>query len=223
MTKILTEAAIEKSEKLLSPKALVKESISSEVTTENKYPRLVLVRTGEIFSQNTNGWGDIEKIQGGITYRYVDGKQSYINSLGGLEQVKGYRGKLWIEMEDGSRVEYDTIERANGFTHIGNIDGSKKIYNVWFGKRRNKTAKDIITNYINPRTKKMNVVIHRASKPCYLHGCIAPGLSISENGVENTKEALDMINESLGGWDDKSKKYFQLEVRGYAQIKGVYP
>jgi len=193
------------------------------------FPRLVLVRTGEEFSQLE--CGDSKKVdRSWYTYVCVSGTQHYYQSAKkdgdkekdaakdrvaeqGKKIVRGYRGKLIIEESDGSWVEYHSIERANTFTHIGDRSGQSKIYTITMRPRAHQLGKQELII-------EGAVFIHAAPYPSWLEGCVAPGMKVTRSGVSESPEALSNIISGLGGWDPE--KTFQLEVVGYKTTAGIY-
>ena len=147
--------------------------------------RLILIRTGPEFIQGRcNAPRTREWTRAGFTYFCRDGRQYYNNSRGEEEVVTGYRSILRLEAEPGSSVDYDAIERGNGFNSV--IPGT-------YSARMVAPARRIIRIY-------GNFLIHASDVPGKLDGCIAPGREKTPNGVGHSREALDEILEAFGGW-----------------------
>jgi hypothetical protein len=171
--------------------------------TEQIYPRLVLIRTGKEFEQK----GTKTKksyTRAGFRYVRVDDHIEYYNvksGVGASERVKGYRSVLRLEVDEANAVEYDAIERANGFTHLAEGTYAR----AYMQPRAKYPAKQEI--YVTG-----SIFIHPAERPEGLDGCVAPGRSIHEDGLQDSAEALKEIIEGLGGWH--LGRFVRVEVRG---------
>lgn len=173
------------------------------------YPRLILIRTGEEFEQS------LTQTKGSYTrsgYRYVrvnDHIEYYDVSKGegASSPVKGYRSRIRLEVDNENAVEYDAIERANGFTHL-----AEGVYERAYMQPRHR----------HPNNKEIfvdgNIFIHSAEYPEFLDGCIAPGKSINEGGIGQSQNALAEIIDGLGGW--KAGRFVRIEVRGFKNRAG---
>jgi hypothetical protein len=54
------------------------------------------------------------------------------------------------------------------------------------------------------------IYLHSANVPSQLEGCIAPGMRETETGVAESRRAMLLIFEALGGWEESKK--FEMEV-----------
>ena len=177
--------------------------------TKSVYPRLLLIRTGEEFTQKGTKAKKSYK-RAGFKYVRVDDNVEYYSIKSGAgtsAPVKGYRSILRLEVDDSVWVEYNAIERANRFRHL-----SEKTY----------TAAYMQPRAHHPSNQEIyvtgNVFIHAAEYPESLDGCIAPGKSTHDGGVHESQEALKEIIEGLGGW--KAGRFVRLEVRGFKTRSG---
>ncbi|MGJ5134644.1 DUF5675 family protein [Bradyrhizobium oligotrophicum] len=171
--------------------------------TKSVYPRLLLIRTGEEFEQTRTKTNSSYK-RSGFKYVRVDDHIEYYSikqGVGTSAPVKGYRSILRLEADESNAVEYDAIERANGFTHLAEGTYAK----AYMQPRAHHSNNQEI--YVTG-----NIFIHAAEYPEFLDGCIAPGKSTDEGGVQQSKEALKEIIDGLGGW--KAGRFVRLEVRG---------
>lgn len=177
--------------------------------TEKIYPRLLLIRTGLEFEQRRtrtkSGYS-----RAGFKYVRKDDHVEFYNVKKGADTsapVKGYRSILRLEVDKSNAIEYDAIERANGFTHV---------------------PEGIYTRaYMQPRARFPSnqeiyvtgaIFIHSAEYPEFLDGCIGPGKSVDDGGVKQSNNALEEIIEGLGGW--KAGRFVRLEVRGFKDLPG---
>ena len=98
------------------------------------------------------------------------------------------------------------IERGDGYVYL-----RPGIYKAEFGYWTSKSGKKArairILGVYDDR-----VYLHPANWPWQLEGCIAPGTSATKTGVANSRDAMDLIFEALGGFE--LKKRFEIEVRG---------
>jgi hypothetical protein len=53
---------------------------------------------------------------------------------------------------------------------------------------------------VNNKGKPAAILIHVANKPHQIEGCIAPGLKRASFGVDESRKAIDLIFELLGGF-----------------------
>lgn len=172
-------------------------------------PRLVLTRLGIEFEQRSvSSCQDVQRA--GFTYKAKGTMHHYYKTASGEDTsttVKGYRSTLAIEQPDGSVLEFDCIERANGFVHV-----PPGTYTATLTPRKS-----------HPNNQEIHVVgnvfIHVSNHPCQLDGCIAPGTEEWDGyGVKHSAAALTQIIDALGGWEVGQQ--FEMIVRGTNNGRG---
>ena len=172
-------------------------------------PRLILTRRGIEFEQHSVGSCN-DRQRAGFAYFAKGGMQHYYRTTkgeGASTIVKGYRSILAVEQPDGAVLEFDCIERANGFVHV----------------RPGTYAATLTPRASRPSNQEVhvtgNVFIHASNHPCQLDGCIAPGTEEWHGyGVKDSSAALREIIEALGGW--QQGRCFEMEVRGTKTTPG---
>jgi len=177
--------------------------------TTIKYPRLLLLRTGERFEQD-GAAGTRSYTRAGFRYVRKNDHVEYFKvsaGEGSSERVQGYRSVLRLEVNEENAVEYFAIERGNGFTHLK--EGTYP--RAYLGNRASYPNNQEI--YVTG-----NIFIHSAEYPEYLDGCIAPGTSVASHGVTGSSEALAALIDGLGGW--RAGRIVPLTVRGYKESAG---
>lgn len=176
---------------------------------QDTYPRLILIRTGVEFTQDRTRTRR-SYTRAGFRYVRRGDQVDYYNVKRGAEAAKavaGYRSILRLQVDAENSVDYDAIERANGFTHLkeGTYAGA------YMGARARHPDNQEI--YVTG-----NIFIHSAEYPEFLDGCVGPGKSVHDGGVGQSKDALEEIIEGLGGW--RAGRLVHLVVRGYKTTSG---
>ncbi len=128
--------------------------------------------------------------------RVVDGEQ------------EGVRGQLRVVAPDGRvLVEVHTLERGPHARWVHLRPGTYRVrMDHWQPrsggpKRRSLRVLDVYEDHVH---------VHPANRPRHLEGCIAPGMSTSQAGVERSAEALERVFAELGGYVEGSE--FELRV-----------
>ena len=104
--------------------------------------------------------------------------------------VEGIRGELTL-----GPVSFPTVERGDGYKMLPL--GTYECEMGWISFSGGRTARAIrvLGEYSMGR-----IYVHPANYPSQLAGCIAPGMTIEEDGVGRSRDAMRQIFDALGGW-----------------------
>lgn len=140
---------------------------------------LTIHRTGESF-----------RVQRGEQGRFYEGLRSFV-TVGGFS--------------------CHAIERGDGFVRLPNGLYLARMA-TWTSRRSGSTARSIVfagcldgpmlTAKQQQELEEEDIHMHPANWPWQLEGCVAPGISTSRNGVVRSGEALGLIFNMLGGYEN---------------------
>lgn len=126
-----------------------------------------------------------------------------------LETAHGLVGQFWAH-----GLPFDTIERMDGYMHMkgGQTYHASTIY--WHSRYG--------AYVINPNLgeqqeqKKYNILLHPASMPSHLEGCVTIGFLNTKGVLEDSKACFDMLWQLAGGAEGnrKDKLFLTLVVEG---------
>lgn len=120
----------------------------------------------------------------------------------------GERGELYVQ-----GIRFYTIERRDGFLQLPKgryecvMEVSEKVGRMF----RVAIAGHYGHNLLTKAKKPAAMLIHTANFPHQVEGCVAPGLSITRNGVEQSAKAMDEIFQLCGGFGLGKKVWLMVD------------
>jgi|GEM_PF-1504763 len=124
------------------------------------------------------------------------------------KMVSGERGELYVQ-----GIRFYTIERRGGFLTLPKgryecvMEVSAKVGRMF----RVAVAGYYGHNLITKSKKPAAMLIHKANLPHEVEGCVAPGLSMTKNGVEQSEKALNQIFQLCGGFSAGKKVWLVVD------------
>ena len=133
--------------------------------------------------------GEVVVVATVITYKRGD---RYVENKSGAEIAHGLVGEMWVH-----GYCFDAIERMDGYVCL---DGGRSYHNsiMYWHKRLKCYVVNPWHHKLNNQKKKAEILVHRATVPSHLEGCMAPGFLEGQRLTLST-ESMAVIWEQCGG------------------------
>lgn len=122
----------------------------------------------------------------------------YVKSTSGGKTAHGLVGELWVH-----GLCYDTIERMDGYVAL---DGGRSYPHstMYWHKRLRCYVVNPWHHKTNKNGVRAEILMHKASRPSHLQGCIGPGILVGTKMTLSTA-TMAVIWEQCGGTPGEKK------------------